>query len=171
MAKNAPDNTLLLMAEIVGVHGIRGAVKLKVFGDDPETLMEKPLSDGAGKSYDITRIAPHGNIYLADIKGVSDRNASEKLRGVKLYMPRAELPKIRRKDTYYHADLIGMTALWPDGKVMGKVIAVANFGAGDLLDIKPGKGNSFYIPFTDSAVPEVNVAEKTLVVDPPEGLL
>lgn len=172
MTKNAADKNLLLMAEIVGVHGIKGAVKLKVFGDDPDALMDKSLSDAAGKaSYEITRIAPHGNIYLADIKGIADRNASEKLRGVKLYLPRTALPKIKKKDTYYHADLIGMTAKHIDGQTLGTVIAVANFGAGDLLDIKPAKGNSFYVPFTDSVVPDVNVKEKTLVVDPPEGLL
>lgn len=161
------------MAEIVGVHGIRGDVKLKVFGDDPEALPGYgPLSDAEGKrSFTLRALRLHGNIWLAGIEGVDDRTAAEKLRGTKLYITRDRLPEIRAKDTYYHADLIGLRAVHKDGHDMGKVIAVANFGGGDLLEIQPPKGQSFYLPFTNSAVPNVDLAAKTVTVDPPPGLL
>lgn len=163
----------LLMAEIAGVHGIKGQVKLKVFGDDPQVLPDYgALTDAEGKrSFTITGIALHGNIWIAALEGVKDRAAAEKLFGTKLYMTRDRLPKLKKKDTYYHADLIGLAAQYPDGKPMGRVLAVANFGAGDLLEIKPPKGNSFYIPFTNEAVPDVDIEKKTVTVDPPPGLL
>jgi 16S rRNA processing protein RimM len=166
-------NEQLLMAEIAGVHGIKGQVKLKVFGDDAEALPDYgALTDAEGKrGFTITDIVLHGNIWIAALDGVRDRAAAEKLFGTKLYMTRDKLPKLKKKSTYYHADLIGMAAQYPDGKPMGKVITVANFGAGDLLEIKPPKGNSFYVPFTDSAVPDVDLAAKTVTVDPPPGLL
>ncbi len=165
-------NNLILMAEIVGVHGIKGAVKLKIFGDDAETVVDTELFDAKGNpSLRVSEISLHGNIYLAGIEGVTDRNASEKLRGTKLYIERETLPAIKKKNTYYHADLVGMTAKHVDGKTLGKVIAVANFGASDLLDIKPEKGNSFYVPFTNAVVPKVDLDKKELTIDPPDGLL
>lgn len=171
--KQPKSSDLLLMAEVAGAQGIRGAVKLKAFGDDPEALADyPPLSDEKGeKTYKVTHVVPHGSIWVAEIEGIEDRTAAEKLFGLKLYLSRAALPKIRKKDTYYHADLIGLRALLKDGTPLGTVIAVANFGAGDLLDIKPAKGNSFYLPFTNAAVPEVDIAAGTLTVDPPAGLL
>lgn len=161
------------MAEIVGVHGVKGWVKLKIFGDDPDLLIdEENLSDAAGKEkFKIKKLHDHGNILLAEIEGLTDRTAAEKLRGTKIYMPRESLPEIDEEGTFYHADLIGMTARDTEGKILGKVISVVNFGAGDLLDIKPEKGASFYVPFTDAIVPEVDLDKKELTVDPPPGLL
>lgn len=161
------------MAEIVGVHGIRGTVKLKTFGDNPDALVDYgPLCDAQQKRFfDISALHVHGNILLADIDGLTDRTAAEKLRGTKLYLDRAMLPDIKDDKTYYHADLIGLTAKNPAGDFIGTVIAVANFGAGDLLDVKPAKGNSFYVPFTDAIVPVVNLDKKELTIDAPPGLL
>jgi 16S rRNA processing protein RimM len=169
-----PDSdSLICMAEIVGVHGIKGLVKLKCFGDDPEALAGySPLCDAEEKrAFTLLELIPHGNIWLARIEGVDDRTPAEKLRGVKLYVSRARLPDLKKKDTYYHADLVGLSALWPDGREMGRVLSVANFGATDLLEIKPPRGNSFYVPFTKTVVPDVNLASKTVTVDPPPGLL
>ena len=160
------------MAEIVGVHGIRGMVKLKVFSDNPDSLTDgAPLCDSDGKPYKLSKIAPHGNIWLAQVVGLTDRTLAEKLRGTKLYRKRETLPELKKKDTYYQADLIGMAALLPDKSSLGTVIAIANFGAGDLLEIKPAKGQTFYVPFTNAVVPHVDVKTKTLTVDPPPGLL
>lgn len=161
------------MAEIVGVHGIQGWVKLKIFSDTPESLLDYASLHDPDKNRDlrIQEITQHGNIWLAKIEGIADRTTAEKMRGTKLFLPRVALPEIKQDNTYYHADLIGLTAQYPDGKVMGKVIAVTNFGAGDLLDIKPPKGNSFYVPFRNEIVPEVNLTEKTVTIDPPPGLL
>jgi 16S rRNA processing protein RimM len=160
------------MAEIVGVHGIKGAVKLKVFSENPQQLAKgAPLCDSDGNPVTLTSLQQHGNIWLAQVKGIPDRTAAEKLRGKKLFLARDELPEIEEKNTYYHADLIGMDALLPDQRPLGKVVAVANFGAGDLLEIKPAKGQTFYVPFTNSIVPQVDVKKKQLTVDPPPGLL
>lgn len=161
------------MAEIVGVHGVKGWVKLKVFGEDPDILLDADsLSDAAGKkSFRIRKLHDHGNILLAEIEGLVDRTAAEKLRGTKIYMPREALPELKEENTFYHADLIGLTAKNTEGAIMGKVIAVANFGAGDLLDIKPEKGASFYIPFTHDIVPAVCLDKKEVTINPPPGLL
>ena len=164
---------MICMAEIVGVHGVKGMLKLKVFSDAPEKLMDyTPLCDAAGeKKYKFLTFQPHQNVYLATMDGVKDRTAAEKLRGTKLYVPREHLPKIKDKDTYYHADLIGLTAKDADGAVIGKIIQVANFGAGDLLEIKPLKGASYFVPFTKSVIPEINVEKREATVIAPPGLL
>jgi len=161
------------MAEIVGVHGVKGAVKLKIFGDNPDALPGlAPLCDAKRKNtYEILAVKEHGNTWLAEMKGVSDRTAAEKLRGVKLYVARDRLPDLKKGNTFYHIDLVGLAAFWPDGREMGRVVNVANFGAGDLIEIKPPKGASFYVPFTKEIVPDVNLADKKLTVDPPPGLI
>lgn len=160
------------MAEIVGAHGVRGMVKLKVFAADPESLAAYgSFHDEDGKIFSLSSVQQHGNVFLAEIEGLKDRTAAEKLRGVKLFLDRASLPKLKKKNTYYHADLAGMTALYPDGKPLGRVVSVANFGAGDLLEIKPPKKTSFYVPFNDKTVPGVDLDRREITVDPPPGLL
>jgi 16S rRNA processing protein RimM len=161
------------MAEIVGVHGVKGMLKLKVFGDDPEKLMDyQPLCDASGKKkFSFLTFHQHQNIYLVTLEGVSDRTAAEKLRGTKLYVPRDVLPQIKDKDTYYHVDLVGLTARGADGAIIGKIIQVANFGAGDLLEIKPLQGASYYVPFTKAVVPDVNIETREATIIVPHGLL
>lgn len=161
------------MAEIVGVHGIKGMLTLKVFSDTPEKLMDyMPLCDASGqKTFDFVTFQPHGNIYLITLEGITDRTAAEKLRGTQLYMPRERLPKIKDKDTYYHTDLMGLTAKSPEGEALGRIIMVANYGAGDLLEIKPPKGASYLIPFTKAIVPAVDLEKREATVIVPPGLL
>jgi 16S rRNA processing protein RimM len=161
------------MAEIVGVHGIKGMLKLKVFGDDPGKLPDyMPLCDASGKKkFNFLTFQPHQNIYLATLEGVADRTAAEKLRGTRLYVPREALPRIKDKDTYYHMDLIGLTARDAEGAIIGSIIQVANFGAGDLLEIKPLQGASYYVPFTKAVVPNVDMAAREATVIVPHGLL
>jgi len=161
------------MAEIVGVHGVKGMLTLKIFSAAPGALLDyMPLCDAAGlRTFDFLTFQPHKNVYLATLDGVSDRTAAEKLRGVKLYMPRERLPKIKAKDAYYYTDLVGLTAKNPEGGVIGKIVQAANFGAGDLLEIKPLKGASYFLPFTRSIVPDVNVEKREATVIVPPGLL
>ncbi len=162
------------MAEIVGVHGVKGAVKLKVFSDTPDALPEyAPLCDADEKRiFEFLSYRQHGNIWLAEIKGLSDRTQAEKMRGLKLYVPRDRLPDIDDEDTFYHADLIGLSVIDnADQKKLGKVITVANFGAGDLLDVKPAKGASFYIPFTKSVVVSIDKDKGEILAYIPPGLL
>jgi 16S rRNA processing protein RimM len=161
------------MAEIVGVHGVKGMLKLKVFSDAPEKLPDyAPLCDAEGKrEFTFLSYQPHQNIYLAALEDIKDRDTAEKLRGTKLYVPRDRLPKIKDKNTYYHVDLIGLAAKDADGAVVGKIIQVANFGSGDLLEIKPIKGASYYVPFTKAIVPAVDLEKREATVLVPPGLL
>jgi 16S rRNA processing protein RimM len=166
-------NNLIPMAEIVGVHGVKGLVKLKILGTDAEALLDYGVfTDESGKKeFEIAALHQHGSIYLAEIENVTDRTAAEKLRGTKFCITRDHLPGIKQKDTFYHVDLIGLAAKYPDGNPLGKILAVANFGAGDLIEIKPLKGASFYVPFSDACVPKVDLAAGEIIVDPPPGLL
>lgn len=165
-------NALILMAEIVGVHGVKGILKVKVFSDAPGNLPDyAPLCDAAGKEFAFLTFLPHKNIYLATLETIKDCDQAEKLRGTKLYVPRDRLPKIKDKDTYYHVDLIGLTAKDAAGIVIGKILNVANFGGGDLLEIKPVKGASYYVPFTKAIVPQVDIMKKEATVLVPPGLL
>lgn len=167
----APD--LVCMADIVGVHGVKGVVKLKVHSADPESLSAyETFTDAAGKkTFTLLSLQQHGNIWLAEIDGVRDRTAAEKLRGTKLCTPRDTLPDIDEDGTFYHIDLIGLAARGRDGAAIGTIINVANFGAGDLLEIKPVKGASYYIPFTDAVVPEIDIEQKFAVIELPAGLI
>jgi 16S rRNA processing protein RimM len=107
---------------------------------------------------------------VVSLKGVSSRNEAEALTGLDLSIPRDRLPKAD-DDEFYHADLIGLDAVGKDGAALGTVIAVQNFGAGDLLEIAPRRGATILVPFTRAAVPEIDIAGKRVVVDPPPGLL
>ena len=161
------------MAEIVGVHGIKGAVKLKLFGDNPAALTDyAPLCDAQNKhTFKIISLHAHGNTLLAEFEGVKDRTAAEKLRGTKLYLSREYFPEITDGKTFYHADLIGLAAVDTEGTTVGKIVTVANFGAGDLLEVKPLKGASYFLPFTDACVPNVDLAARKVTIAPPPGLL
>jgi 16S rRNA processing protein RimM len=109
---------------------------------------------------------------LARIEGVTDRDQAEALKGTRLYVDRAALPALYEAETYYHADLIGLAAEDREGRSLGRVVAVENFGAGDLLEIAEGPGGqggkSLLVPFTRAAVPVVDLEGGRLVVDPPE---
>lgn len=165
------SDRLLLMAEIVGVHGVKGEIKLKLFGEDARLLVKTPVYDAKGAALcTLTRAKGDSDYCIAAIEGVEDRSAAEKWRGKKLYLPRAALPKIKKKNTFYHVDLMGLEARHVDGHVLGKVIGVANYGAGDLLDIQPPKGNSFFVPFKDEFVPDVDVDGGFVTIDPPQEM-
>ena len=161
------------MAEIVGVHGVKGMLKLKVFSAAPGDLMKyMPLCDAAGnKKFKFLAFQEHKNIYLATLDGIKDRSAAEKLRGTRLYVPRELLPALKDKNTHYHADLTGLAAKDAAGAVIGKIIQVANFGAGDLLEIKPPKGASYFVPFTAAVVPDIDLKRREATIIVPPGLL
>jgi 16S rRNA processing protein RimM len=111
-------------------------------------------------------LRPSKDLFVAKLKGVGDRAAAEKLTNVKLYVTRDRLPPIDDGETFYHADLIGLAAVTPDGKPLGTVTAVHNFGAGDVIEIKPEAGEPLLLPFTGATVPEIDVAARRMVVVP-----
>lgn len=157
---------------IGGVHGVRGIVKVKPFTADPaDVTAYGPLTDKAGKRViGLTLLSRHKGQWLARVEGVEDRNAAEALRGTELYAERSRMPA-PEEDEFYHADLIGLTAVGTDGVEVGTVRAVHDFGAGDILEIVVTEGPPLMLPFTKAAVPEIDIAGGRLVVDPPEELL
>ena len=158
------------MGEISGVHGIKGDVVIRSFTADPSDIAAYGRLETAGgqavPQIQVVRVSDRG--VIARLEGVNDRTRAETFKGSQLWIARDRLPAAAEGE-YYHADLIGLTAVAPDGAVVGQVIAVENFGAGDLLEIKPvGGGPTEYVPFTNAAVPQVDLAARTLVVVRPE---
>ena len=163
---------LLLVGRIAAAHGLRGLVKLQCFTAEPSGIGKYgPLSDATGERvFEVTVLNLVKGGVVAEIAGVTDRSAAEKLRGVELYMPRDRLPPAGEGE-YYHADLVGLAAELGDGRPFGRVRAVENYGAGDLLAIERPDGPPVSLPFTDRVVPVVDLARRRIVVDPPAGLL
>jgi len=162
----------VLVAEVGAAHGLRGEVKLRSFTADPTAVKDYgPLEDESGtKRFAIEAIRPAKDCLVARLVGVHDRTAAEALRGLKLYVPRERLPPPDDEDTFYHADLVGLQATASDGSALGTVVAVHNFGAGDLIEIAPASGGaSVMLPFNAAVVPRVELAAGTIIVDPPAG--
>lgn len=165
----AGDNKLL-MGRIGAAHGIRGEVRIQSFTEDPLALTTYgPLAtDKPGLTIRILSARTTTNVLVARLEGVNDRNAAERLNGVELYVDRAMLPDTDDEDDFYHADLIGLKARLADGSEIGEVLAVPNFGAGDLIEIRdPRSGDTYLYPFSKAVVPEVRIAEGYLLIDPP----
>ena len=166
-----PANRILI-ATVGAPHGVRGEVRLRVFTENPLAIANySPLRDDEGRLFEILRTRPAKTVVVAALKGISDRDAAEALRGRNLYVNRDRLPETEDDETFYQADLVGLEAVTADGRPLGRVIAVHNFGAGDLLEIAPeGRKAGELLPFTRDFVPEVDVAAGRLTVTPPAGL-
>lgn len=155
----------ICVARIGATHGVRGAVKLWPFTQDPLALQDfeaLTTKDGAG-SFEITSLRAAKDHLVATFKGVEGRDAAAKLNGVELYVPRAALPPAADGE-YYHADLIGLDAIDEAGASIGRVLAMHNFGAGDIIEIAPPSGPTLLLPFTDAVVPAVDIAAGHVVV-------
>lgn len=157
---------------IVGVHGVRGLVRVKSFTEVPDDIVAYgPLKDATGKSYELEVTGRAKGVLLVRIAGIRDRNEAEALKGTELQIERDRLPEAD-EDEFYHADLIGLRAETVSGDGLGQVVAVQNFGAGDLLEIRlDGSRKTVLVPFDGEVVPEVDLDAGRLVVDPPVGLL
>lgn len=160
------DNKVCLGA-IVGVHGIKGEVKVKSFSDDERHLTRYgSLSNESGdQTFDVKIVGHSKELLRVKIKGVDDRNTAETLIGTGLYISRDLLPDLA-EDEFYHTDLIGLDAKDKDGKILGVVNAVYNFGAGDLIELKMAEdGRLEMLPFTKAFVPEVNIKQQFIIVE------
>jgi 16S rRNA processing protein RimM len=161
------------MGVIGAPHGVRGAVRVKSFTDEPEAIARYgALEDEAGaRRFTLRVMAPAkgDGMVIATLSGVVDRDGAEALRGLRLYAPRSVLPP-PSEDEFYHADLVGLAAALDDGTPLGTIIAVHDFGAGDMIEIAREQGQPVLMPFTRTAVPVVDVAGGRVVVDPPGGL-
>jgi 16S rRNA processing protein RimM len=158
------------VARIGAAHGIRGEVKLWSFTEDPMAVAHYgPLEteDGA-RRFEIEAARPAKDFLVARLKGVGDRNAAETLRNTDLFVPRDRLPPIAEADTFYHADLVGLSAVSEDGAALGTVSAIHNFGAGDLIEIAPAAGGEpLLLPFNETTVPTIDLKTGRIVVVPP----
>ena len=160
------------MAMVGAPHGVRGEVRLNVFAEDPSVLSKLgPFRTEGGREVTIRSIRAQGGRLIARLDGIEDRDAAAAITGATLTLDRAQLPPIGEDETFYHADLIGLAAMLVDGSCLGRVTAVQDFGAGDLLEITLAEGGQVLVPFTKAVVPEVDVAAGRLTVDPPDGLL
>lgn len=150
------------IAKILTAHGVRGLVKLRCFLENPEDITNyNPLHDDKGKSYVIALKNPIKNDWVAEIRGITDRNEAEKLRGITLNIPRDDLPAPKGEEVY-HIDLIGMAAQDENNQDIGLVIAIDNFGAGDIIEIKPMGAASFYVPFSKPYLVNVDHDRKVI---------
>lgn len=169
-SRKAPDDTaLVLVGHVMGAFGVRGEIRLKPYTETPDALLSyKALRDESG----VVRLTlDGGRVVKGDLIGraaqVQTREQAEALRGLKLHVPRDSLPPLD-EDEFYLVDLIGIAVRADDGRALGTVRAVQNYGASDLIEVAPaGGGESWYLPFTREAVPEVNIAQGWLVAVPP----
>jgi 16S rRNA processing protein RimM len=162
-----PRAQRVCVAQIGAPHGVRGEVKLWPFTADPQAVQDYgPLEseDGAAR-FEIEALRAAKDHLVVRLKGVTDRNAAERLTNTKLFVPRERLPATEADDEFYHADLIGLAVVDTAGNALGSVAAIHNFGAGDLIEVRPAQGATVLLPFTEAAVPEVDIAGQRIVVD------
>jgi len=162
---------LVAVGVIIGAHGVKGEVRLKSFTADPSAVAGYgPLATGAGESFEIVKLRPGKDGFIAILKGVTDRDRAEALKGTELFVGSEQLPKLQKGEIYLR-DLIGL-AVVSNGARLGEVIAVQNYGAGELLDVKmDGRTDTVLIPFAKGFVVNTDLAGGTIVVDLPEGFL
>ena len=159
----------ILVGAIAGAHGVRGEVKIRSFTADPKAIGRYgALSDEAGlRRFELTVTGSAKGGVVARIAGIGDRDQAEALKGMRLYVAREALPPPGEPEEFYVADLVGLAAERPDGAPLGRVAAVENYGAGDVVEIVLAAGGSLMVPCTRQAVPVGDIAGGRVVVDPP----
>ena len=171
----------ICVAQIGPAHGTRGEVRLKSFTADPMAVKDYgalETEDGTttfriealrlAKSPAKSAAKSH---LVAQLAGVRDRTAAERLANLRLFVPRERLPA-PDADEFYHADLIGLAVVATDGRALGTVVAIHDFGAGNILEVRQeGRRDTVMLPFTTVTVPVVDVAGRRIVIDPPDGVL
>jgi 16S rRNA processing protein RimM len=164
-----PDR--ICIARIGAAHGVRGAVKLWTFTEDPLAVKAYgPLvtKDGS-RSFEVATAHEAKGHLVATLKGVGSREDAERLNGIELYIARDKLPATDENE-YYHADLIGLAAVTAANEPIGRVIAIHNFGAGDIIEIAPPQGPTMLLPFTNAVVPSVDLAAGHVVIELPQEI-
>jgi 16S rRNA processing protein RimM len=161
----------ICIARIGAAHGVRGAVKLWTFTEDPLAVKHYgPLmtKDGA-RQFEVTHVREAKDHLVATLKGIATREDAERLNGLELYVARDRLPETD-EDEYYHADLIGLAAVNAADEPLGRVVAIHNFGAGYIIEIAPAKGATMLLPFTNAVVPTVDLAGGRVVIELPQEI-
>lgn len=155
----------ILIAKIEKAHGIRGAVLVRSFAENPDDFLNYSLMDKNGKKIVLNCIGMVKDRYICKLENVTTRNDAEVFRGLDLFTLRENLPHLQ-EDVFYHKDLIGLKAFDKDGHLLGKIEAVLNFGAGDLLSICCEK-EEILLPFSKEFVLEVLEDEGKIIVERP----
>ena len=150
------------LAAVAGAHGIKGELRLKLFSDSVESLARQARLYVGGRELALKDVKDGGKTAIARFEGITDRSAAEALRGSLVEIDRDKLPPLEEGE-YYHADMIGLTCVDDAGKPVGTVIAVENFGAGDLLEVERPDGKRSLIPFRD---PIARLDGERVVIDP-----
>jgi 16S rRNA processing protein RimM len=162
----------VLVGVIVGAHGIKGEVKLKSFTSDPLSIGRYgPLQSSSGQQFEIAKLKAAKDDFIASLKNVNDRNEAETLKGIELFAAREKLPKLKTHEAYAH-DLMGLEVVLENGSKLGKLVAMPNYGAGDLLEVAvDGNSETILIPFTNAFVPQEDFSTGKITVILPEGYL
>jgi 16S rRNA processing protein RimM len=168
MPPSRPD--LVLVGRFGAAHGVRGEIRLKSFTADPKAIAAYgPLTDvgGTAKFVLASLRLVKDDICVARVEGIGDRTAAERLTNLDLFVPRAQLPP-PDADEFYQADLIGLAACLEDGREIGRIERVLDFGGGDILEIRRSAGGeTLLVPFTRAAVPHVDIARGRVTIVPP----
>ncbi|MBW7972787.1 ribosome maturation factor RimM [Bradyrhizobium sp. BR 10289] len=164
-------SALVCVARIGAAHGVRGAVKLWTFTEDPFAIRHYgPLLSKDGKrQFEVATAREAKDHLVATFKNVTTRDEAERLNGTELYVARDKLPATD-EDEYYHTDLIGLDAVTTEGDALGRVLAIHNFGAGDIIEIAPLRGATMLLPFSNAVVPEVDLKGGRVVIALPQEI-
>lgn len=163
---------LVLVGRFGAPHGVRGEIRLRAFTADPKSIASYGgLVDGSGARVFQLKSVRHvkDDMLVAQVLGIGDRSAAEMLTNIDLYVAREKLPP-PDEDEFYLTDLEGLEARLLSGEIAGRVLRVENHGAGDILVIQPPQGEQLLVAFTRRAVPEVQISEGYLVIDPPDEI-
>jgi len=172
MVTKPAASELICVGAVTGARGIKGDIRIKSFTADPEAISDYgPLYDKTGsQTYDLQVTGQAKGQLTARMKGINDRTAAEKLRGLQLFIPRDILPA-PQDDEFYFSDLIGLRAEDLEGNALGTIRSVDNFGAGDVLEIGGGVPGDLMVPFTKDTVPRVEIDKGLVIINLPDGLL
>jgi len=162
-------DTRICVAQIGAAHGLKGEVRLWSFTEDPAAVAQYGAleTEDGSRRLEIANLRDAKDCFIARLRGVDDRNAAEALRNTKLYIERDRLPETEDDDTFYHADLIGLAAFDRKGAKIGEVIAVQNFGAGDIIEVRRADNSTVMFPFTEEVVPDIDLAAGRMIIVPP----
>ena len=164
---------LVSVGLITGAHGVKGEVKLRSFTSDPKGIVNyNPLQTEAGENIEIVKLRPRADGFLAILEGVTDRNAADALKGKELFVTRERLTEPQVGEVYLR-DLVGLE-VWDGNNALGTVVSTANYGAGDLLEVRIGAGggnDTVFIPFNGEFVASADLKAAKILVTLPEGFL
>jgi 16S rRNA processing protein RimM len=166
----AAKDRLVALGVITGAHGIKGEVVLRSYTAEPAAIARYgPLQTAGGESVEIVRLRPKNDTFIATLRGIADRTRAETLKGSELFVLRSRLPDPEDNEVYLE-DLIGLTAVSPAGAVLGKIVRILNFGAGDLLELAvEGRKDTVLVPADRCFVTEFDLAQARVVLDTAEG--